>query len=58
MGYILRLTLDEAAALRQRIRRHTSSAMDSMTSHVQAMLDWQQQGAVVFDYGNNLRQAS
>jgi urocanate hydratase len=27
-----------------------------MTSHVQAMLDWQAKGAVVFDYGNNLRQ--
>jgi urocanate hydratase len=27
-----------------------------MTRHVQAMLDWLDQGAVVFDYGNNLRQ--
>jgi urocanate hydratase len=27
-----------------------------MTRHVQAMLDWQAHGAVVFDYGNNLRQ--
>jgi urocanate hydratase len=27
-----------------------------MTVHVQAMLDWQAKGAVVFDYGNNLRQ--
>jgi urocanate hydratase len=29
---------------------------DSMSTHVQAMLDWQRLGAVVFDYGNNLRQ--
>jgi urocanate hydratase len=27
-----------------------------MTTHVQTMLDWQKKGAVVFDYGNNLRQ--
>ncbi len=27
-----------------------------MTTHVQAMLEWQKRGAVVFDYGNNLRQ--
>ena len=27
-----------------------------MTVHVQAMLAWQRKGAVVFDYGNNLRQ--
>ena len=31
-------------------------SMDSMARHVQAMLAFQQQGAEVFDYGNNLRQ--
>jgi urocanate hydratase len=31
-------------------------AMDSMTKHVQAMLDFKRMGAEVFDYGNNLRQ--
>ena len=57
-GYIpINMTLEEAAALRQSdpdeyVRRST----DSMTKHVQAMLDWQAKGAVVFDYGNNLRQ--
>lgn len=30
--------------------------LDSMTIHVKAMLEWQGKGAVVFDYGNNLRQ--
>jgi len=31
-------------------------AMDSMAKHVEAMLEFQRRGAVVFDYGNNLRQ--
>jgi urocanate hydratase len=57
-GYIpAGLSLEEAAALRQRDpQAYVQRANDSMTQHVQAMLDWQAQGAVVFDYGNNLRQ--
>jgi urocanate hydratase len=57
-GYIPEhMTLEEADALRhsdpdEYVRRST----DSMTKHVQALLDWQAKGAVVFDYGNNLRQ--
>jgi urocanate hydratase len=31
-------------------------AMDSMSKHVRAMLDFQRAGAEVFDYGNNIRQ--
>ena len=31
-------------------------AMESMTKHVQAMLDFKRMGAEVFDYGNNIRQ--
>ena len=31
-------------------------AMESMAAHVQAMLDFQSKGSVVFDYGNNIRQ--
>jgi urocanate hydratase len=31
-------------------------AMASMAMHVQAMLEFQRQGAEVFDYGNNIRQ--
>jgi urocanate hydratase len=31
-------------------------AMESMAVHVQAMLDFQEKGSVVFDYGNNIRQ--
>ena len=36
--------------------RYKQMAMDSMSKHVRAMLDFQQAGAEVFDYGNNLRQ--
>ena len=36
--------------------RYRERAMDAMSKHVEAMLKFQQQGAEVFDYGNNLRQ--
>ena len=57
-GYIpAGLSLEEAARLRQADpEAYKARAMESMARHVQAMLDWQKQGAVVFDYGNNLRQ--
>ncbi len=57
-GYIpAGLSLDEAARLRASDPdSYKQRAMESMARHVQAMLDWQKQGAVVFDYGNNLRQ--
>jgi urocanate hydratase len=57
-GYIpARLTLNQAADLRQREpQAYEERAMQSMAAHVRIMLDWQAQGAVVFDYGNNLRQ--
>lgn len=35
---------------------YTRRAMQSMAQHVEAMLAFQQRGAEVFDYGNNLRQ--
>ncbi len=35
---------------------HSRLARESMAMHVQAMLEFHRQGAVVFDYGNNLRQ--
>jgi urocanate hydratase len=57
-GYIpAGLSLEEADALRERdADEYLRRASDSMTTHVQAMLDWQKKGAIVFDYGNNLRQ--
>ncbi len=57
-GYIpAGMSLAEAAEMRQGDPEvYVQRAFDSMTRHVQAMLDWQAKGAVVFDYGNNLRQ--
>jgi urocanate hydratase len=57
-GYIpAGLTLQEAADLRQRDpETYKARALASMARHVQTLLDWQTKGAVVFDYGNNLRQ--
>lgn len=57
-GYVpAGLTMEEAEALRESdpdeyIRRST----ESVVTHVQAMLDWQKKGSIVFDYGNNIRQ--
>ena len=36
--------------------KYKRMAMDSMSKHVRAMLDFQRLGAEVFDYGNNIRQ--
>lgn len=57
-GYIpAGMSLEEASALRESDpEAYKERAMASMAKHVQAMLDWQKKGAVVFDYGNNLRQ--
>ncbi|MGA9347408.1 MAG: urocanate hydratase [Anaerolineae bacterium] len=58
LSYVPRgLTLEEAEALREKDpAEYSKQAMDSMAEHVQAMLEFQKKGAVVFDYGNNLRQ--
>ncbi len=51
------LTLELATALRQDDpQAYQSRSMASMARHVEAMLAFQQNGAEVFDYGNNLRQ--
>lgn len=51
------LSMDEANRLRERDPREFKlRSSDSMARHVRAMLDFQQKGAVVFDYGNNIRQ--
>jgi urocanate hydratase len=56
-GYIpAGMTLDEAAELRQRDpQEYERRSLESMAEHVRAMLDFDEMGAVVFDYGNNLR---
>jgi urocanate hydratase len=57
-GYIpLGLSLDEAAALRQSDPDgYVKRTFESMAIHVRGMLDLQRQGAITFDYGNNIRQ--
>jgi urocanate hydratase len=56
-GYIpAELSLEEAAELRMREpKEYVRRAESSMASHVQAMLGFMDAGAVVFDYGNNVR---
>ena len=57
LGYIpAGLSLDDAARLRQQDpAAYEGRVLDSMEVHVRAMLDLKARGAVVFDYGNNLR---
>lgn len=56
-GYVPRgITLAQALALRsQDPASYKKMALDSIAVHVKAMLDMRKQGAVVFDYGNNIR---
>ncbi|HEY0427789.1 MAG TPA: urocanate hydratase [Pyrinomonadaceae bacterium] len=57
-GYIPEgLSVEEAAELRKADEtQYTKRAMDSMGRHVEAMLEFRRRGAIVFDYGNNIRQ--
>jgi len=51
------LSVDEAQRLWDTDpEEYTRRSIESMGRQVQAMLDFQKQGAVVFDYGNNIRQ--
>ncbi|GAB4414437.1 MAG: urocanate hydratase [Anaerolineae bacterium] len=51
------MPVEEAFALRERDPAgYQRRARQTMAEHCQAMLDFQARGAVVFDYGNNLRQ--
>jgi len=56
-GYVPnRMTFEEAVALRGRDpARYVRESRRTMAEHVRSMLDFQRAGAVVFDYGNNLR---
>ncbi len=56
-GYIpAGVSLEEATDLRQRDPAdYERRSLASMAEHVRAMLDFDEMGAVVFDYGNNLR---
>lgn len=51
------LTIEQADKLRQGDpAEYRQRSMQSMVVHVEAMLTMQQAGAIVFDYGNNIRQ--
>ena len=56
-GYVPNgMSYEAALALRQSDpARHMAEARRTMGEHVRAMLDFQKRGAVVFDYGNNIR---
>ncbi|MBI3697534.1 MAG: urocanate hydratase, partial [Acidobacteria bacterium] len=49
-------SVEQAAAFRARDPHgYVEASLDSISTHVRAMLDLQKMGAVVFDYGNNIR---
>lgn len=56
-GYVpAGLSLEEAFELRKKDpKEYIRRSMESMANHVRAMLEFQKRGAIVFDYGNNLR---
>jgi urocanate hydratase len=56
-GYIpAGYSLEEAAQLRESDpEKYDNEVLDSMVIHVRAILDLKRQGAICFDYGNNLR---
>jgi len=56
-GYVPNgMTLDQALQLRsQRADEYIERSMQSMATHVEAMLALRKSGAVTFDYGNNIR---
>lgn len=56
-GYVpAGVSYEEALELRQRDpQRYIEMSFASMVKHVQAMIDLQELGSVVFDYGNNIR---
>ncbi|MDE3090634.1 MAG: urocanate hydratase [Chloroflexota bacterium] len=55
--YVPEMPLEEASELRiANSEEYQRRSMQAMARHVEAMLAFQKRGAVVFDYGNNLRQ--
>ncbi|TDM07694.1 urocanate hydratase [Macrococcus lamae] len=59
-GYVPQgYSLDEAAKLREEDpKKYVELSEASMAKHVEYMLEFQQNGAVAFDYGNNIRQVA
>ncbi|MDD4615478.1 MAG: urocanate hydratase, partial [Caldisericia bacterium] len=56
-GYVPNgISFQEALQLRKEDpKTYIKMAMNSITTHVKAMLDMQKAGSIVFDYGNNIR---
>jgi urocanate hydratase len=56
-GYVPNgMSLEDAYALRQADpAQYQKRAMDAITEHCKAMVGMQERGAIVFDYGNNIR---
>nr|WP_254120798.1 urocanate hydratase [Shouchella clausii] len=59
-GYLPKgFTLEQGQALRREDpQAYISLAKKSMAEHVEAMLELKKRGAIVFDYGNNIRQVA
>ena len=59
-GYVPQgYSLEEASALRNKDpKQYVKESQSSMHKHVSLMLEFQKQGAVAFDYGNNIRQVA
>jgi urocanate hydratase len=57
-GYVPHgMTYDEALELRDKNpEKYIQLSKASMAQHVEAMLEFQKRGSIVFDYGNNIRQ--
>ncbi|MBX2903464.1 MAG: urocanate hydratase [Chitinophagales bacterium] len=57
IGYFpQKLSVEEAKALREsNPETYRKLSLDTMAHHVRLMLELQKQGAITFDYGNNLR---
>jgi len=57
LSYVPEMPLEKATQLRiTNPADYQAQSMSAMARHVQAMLAFQKRGAIVFDYGNNLRQ--
>lgn len=59
-GYVpVNMTLEEANQLRESDpKAYEEKSKQSIAAHVRAMLAMQEQGAITFDYGNNIRQVA
>ncbi|MGE6953859.1 urocanate hydratase [Staphylococcus capitis] len=59
-GYVPQgYSVEEAKKLRQEDpKKYVELSEDSMAKHVELMLEFQKNGAVAFDYGNNIRQVA